>query len=167
LSLVDELTGVSNRRYLLAHLDELIERVNHDHVSAAILLFDIDHFKQVNDTYGHAAGDDVLRELAARAMNSVRSVDLVARLGGEEFVVVMPETDITIATAVAERLRLAVAREPFIIGTDGMKVAVTISIGATVAASGDGRGELLKRADDALYRAKTNGRNRVVVRPPE
>src|SRR6267143_381533 len=165
LALTDELTGLYIRRYLLAHLDELIDRVNHDHMSAAILLFDIDHFKQVNDTYGHAAGDEVLRELASRAMNSVRSVDLVARLGGEEFVVVMPETDIVIATAVAERLRLAVAREQFIVGTGGMKVAVTISIGATVAASGDGRAELLKRADDdALYNAKTAGRNRIVTR---
>jgi two-component system cell cycle response regulator len=110
----------------------------------------------------------VLHELATRAMNSVRRVDLVARLGGEEFVVVMPETDITIATAVAEWLRLAVSREPFIIGTDSMKVAVTISIGATVAAEGgDSREGLLKRADDALYRAKNGGRNRVVVLPPE
>ena len=92
LALADELTGLYNRRYLLAHLDELVARVNRDGVGAAVLLFDIDHFKRVNDTYGHAAGDDVLRELAARAMNAVRSVDLVARLGGEEFVVVMPET---------------------------------------------------------------------------
>jgi two-component system, cell cycle response regulator len=165
LALTDELTGLYNRRYLLAHLDELIERVNHDHISAAILLFDIDHFKQVNDTYGHAAGDDVLRELAARAMNSVRSVDLVARLGGEEFVVVMPETDIIIATAVAERLRLAVARESFSIGAGGIKRVVTVSIGVTAAAEGgDCREELLKRADDALYDAKTAGRNRVVTR---
>jgi two-component system cell cycle response regulator len=167
LALTDELTGLYNRRYLLAHLDELLDRVNHDRTSAAVLLLDIDHFRQVNDTYGHAAGDDVLRELATRARNSVRSVDLVARLGGEEFVVVMPETDIVIATEVAELLRLAVAREPFIIGTGGMKVAVTISIGATVAASGDGRAELLKRADNALYSAKNGGRNQVVVLPPE
>jgi len=166
LALTDELTRLYNRRYLLAHLDELIDRVNNDHINAAILLFDIDHFKRVSDTYGHAAGDDVLCELATRAMNSVRRVDLVARLGGEEFVVVMPETDITIATVVAEWLRLAVAREPFIIGTDSMKVAVTISIGATVAASGDGRDELLKRADEALCSAKNGGRSRVVVRAP-
>ena len=168
LALTDELTGLYNRRYLLAHLDELIDRINNDHINAAILLFDIDHFKQVNDTYGHAAGDDVLRELAARTVNSVRSVDLVARLGGEEFVVVMPDTDGTIATAVAERLRSAVARGPFIIGAGGMKVAVTVSIGVTAAAgSGDCREQLLKRADDALYSAKTAGRNRVVTRLAE
>jgi two-component system, cell cycle response regulator len=164
LALTDELTGLYNRRYLLAHLDELLDRVNHDHISAAILLFDIDHFKQVNDIYGHAAGDEVLRELASRAMNSVRSVDLVARLGGEEFVVVMPETDIVIATAVAERLRLAVAREPFIVGTGGMKVAVTISIGvATTIGEGDCREGLLKRADAALYKAKRAGGNCVIA----
>jgi len=165
LALTDDLTGLYNRRYFLAHLDELIDRVDHDHVNAALLLFDIDHFKQVNDTYGHAAGDDVLRELASRTMNSVRSVDLVARLGGEEFAVVMPETDSIIATAVAERLRLAVAREPFIVGAGGVKVAVTISIGVTAAAEGgDCREWLLKRADDALYDAKAAGRNRIVAR---
>ncbi len=165
LALTDDLTHLYNRRYLIAHLDELLDRVNHDHIHAALLLFDIDHFKQVNDTYGHAAGDQVLRELASRAVNSVRSVDLVARLGGEEFVVVMPETDSIIATAVAERLRLAVAREPFIIGAGGVKVAVTISIGVTAAAEGgDCRERLLKRADDALYDAKAAGRNRIVTR---
>jgi two-component system cell cycle response regulator len=98
-------------------------------------------------------------------MNSVRSVDLVARLGGEEFVVVMPDTDSIIATAVAERLRLAVAREPFTIRAGGVKVAVTVSIGVTAAAEGgDFRERLLKRADDALYNAKAAGRNRIVTR---
>jgi two-component system, cell cycle response regulator len=167
LALTDELTGLYNRRYLLAHLDELMERVRQDATNAAVLLFDIDHFKQVNDTHGHAAGDDVLRELAARTMNSVRSVDLVARLGGEEFVVVMPETDLAIAAAVAERLRAAVAREAFSLKATGEKVPVTISIGVTAAAGrNEERDETLKRADDALYAAKSRGRNCVVVRPP-
>jgi two-component system, cell cycle response regulator len=167
LALTDELTGLYNRRYLFAHLDELIERVRQDGISAAILLFDIDHFKRVNDTYGHAAGDSVLRELAARAVYSVRSVDLVARLGGEEFVVVMPETDVAIAAAVAERLRAAVAREPFTIKGDGKSLSVTISIGVTAAAErGDDRDGMLKRADIALYTAKTRGRNCVIVRSP-
>lgn len=167
LALTDELTGLYNRRYLCAHLDELIERVNQDGISAAVLLFDIDHFKHVNDTCGHPAGDDVLRELAARTMNCVRSVDLVARLGGEEFVVVMPETDLAIAAAVAERLRAAVAREPFTIQASSDKLPVTISIGVTgVAGNGDDRDSMLKRADEALYSAKTHGRNRVSVRPP-
>ena len=168
LALTDELTGLYHRRYLFVHLDELIGRVNQDGISAAVLLFDIDHFKQVNDTYGHAAGDDVLRELAARTTHCVRNVDLVARRGdgaGDEFVVVMPETDITIATAVAERLRAAVWREPFTIKSDRRKLSMTISIGVASAATGDDRDRLLSRADDALYAAKNRGRNCVIVRP--
>ncbi len=169
LALTDELTGLYHRRYLFVHLDELIGRVNQDGISAAVLLFDIDHFKQVNDTYGHAAGDDVLRELAARTTHCVRNVDLVARRGdgaGDEFVVVMPETDITIATAVAERLRAAVWREPFTINSsDRRKLSMTISIGVASAATGDDRDRLLSRADDALYAAKNRGRNCVIVRP--
>jgi two-component system, cell cycle response regulator len=168
LALTDELTGLYNRRYLLAHLDELIARIDHDGMGAALLALDIDHFKQVNDTHGHAAGDDVLRELAVRAVNTVRSVDLVARLGGEEFVVVMPETGLAVAAAVAERLRLAVASEPFIVRAAGVGLHITVSIGATTAiAGGDDRDRLLKRADDALYDAKTAGRNRVVLRAPD
>jgi two-component system, cell cycle response regulator len=165
LALTDELTGLYNRRYLLAHLDELVARVSRDGLDAAVLLVDIDHFKQVNDTYGHAAGDDVLRELAARATNTVRSVDLVARLGGEEFVVVMPETGPAIAVAVGERLRLAIANEPFTIRASDERLPITVSIGITSAiAGGDDRDRLLKRADDALYCAKAEGRNRVVSR---
>ena len=168
LALADELTGLYNRRYLLAHLDELVARVNRDGVGAAVLLVDIDHFKRVNDTFGHAAGDDVLRELSARAMKAVRTVDLVARLGGEEFVVVMPETDPQIATAVAERLRLAVAGEPFIIRASGERLSITISIGVTTATPWrEHRDRLLKRADDALYQAKAQGRDQVVAHPPE
>ena len=169
LALTDELTGLYHRRYLFVHLDELIGRVDQDGISAAVLLFDIDNFKQVNDTYGHAAGDDVLRELAARTTHCVRSVDLVARRGdgaGDEFVVVMPETDITIAAGVAERLRATVARESFTIRSDRRKLSVTISIGVASAAAGDDRDRLLSRADDALYAAKNRGRNCVIVRSP-
>ncbi|HEY1260675.1 MAG TPA: PleD family two-component system response regulator [Stellaceae bacterium] len=165
LALTDELTGLYNRRYLFAHLDELIDRINRDRIGAALLLFDIDHFKLVNDSHGHAGGDEVLRELAARAVKTVRSADLVARLGGEEFAVVMPEADLPVAVAVAERLRSAVAAEPFSIKADAAALTVTVSIGATVTAVGeDTRDRLLKRADDALYSAKAAGRNRVVAR---
>ncbi|MBV9374371.1 MAG: PleD family two-component system response regulator [Alphaproteobacteria bacterium] len=168
LALTDPLTGLYDRAYLDRHLDELIKRVNQDGISAAVLMFDIDHFKRVNDTHGHDAGDDVLRELAVRALNSVRTVDLVARQGGEEFVVVMPETDLAIAAAVAERLRAAVAREPFAIKADGQNIPITISVGVTsAAAGGDNREKMLKRADIALYMAKNQGRNRVVVRSPD
>jgi two-component system cell cycle response regulator len=164
LALTDELTGLYNRRYLLAHLDELVERINRDGTGAVLLLLDIDHFKRVNDTYGHAAGDDVLRELAARATACVRSVDLVARLGGEEFVVVMPEVTLAVAAAVAERLRQTVAAKPFTIRDDGRQLQTTLSIGIAAALPGpESRACWLKRADDALYRAKSAGRNRVVT----
>jgi len=165
LALTDPLTNLYVRRYGEAHLDELMGRVNQDVASAAVLLFDVDHFKQVNDTHGHDAGDDVLRELAARTIKSVRSVDLAVRWGGEEFLVVMPETDLANAAAVAERLRATVAKNSFAIGSDGEKLAVTISVGVAAAiAGGDNRDRLLKRADDALYSAKSAGRNRVAIR---
>jgi two-component system cell cycle response regulator len=107
----------------------------------------------------------VLRQIAARALDSVRSVDLVARLGGEEFAVVMPETSLAVAAAVADRLRLAVASEPFVLGPDGERLPITVSIGATTTIAGGNRDQLLKRADDALYEAKSAGRNRVVAHP--
>jgi two-component system, cell cycle response regulator len=165
LALTDELTGLYNRRYLFAHLDELLARVNGEGIGVALLLFDIDHFKRVNDRYGHAAGDEVLRQIARRAQDSVRTVDLVARLGGEEFAVVMPETDLAIATAVADRLRLAVASGPFTLPANDERLTVTISIGATIANTGcEDRDRFLKRADEALYEAKAAGRNRIAAR---
>jgi two-component system cell cycle response regulator len=165
LALTDPLTSLYVRRYGEAHLDELIERVNQHVTSAAVLLFDVDHFKQVNDTYGHDAGDDVLRQLAARIIKSVRSVDLAVRWGGEEFLVVMPETDLANAAAVAERIRVAVAKDSFTVRSSGEKLVVTVSVGVAAAITGaDDRDQLLKRADDALYCAKSAGRNRVVTR---
>ena len=163
LALTDPLTSLYVRRYGEAHLDELLERVNRYVTSAAVMLFDVDHFKQVNDTHGHDAGDDVLRELAARTIKSVRSVDLAVRWGGEEFLVVMPETDLANAAAVAERLRAAVAKDSFNVKSSGEKLAVTVSVGVAAAIPGaDDRDRLLKRADDALYCAKSAGRNRVI-----
>jgi two-component system cell cycle response regulator len=165
LALTDELTGLYNRRYVFAHMTELMARLPEGSTATAIMMFDIDHFKQVNDRYGHLAGDDVLRELAKRALHNVRSVDLVGRLGGEEFVVVMPETNLGGATIVADRLRLAVADEPFLVGT-GDKLPVTISVGLAITGQPEDTLEaLLKRVDDALYAAKNGGRNRVVAAP--
>jgi two-component system, cell cycle response regulator len=167
LALTDELTGLYNRRYVLAHLSELLARMPDGGTGTAVMMFDIDYFKQVNDRYGHSAGDDVLRELAERSLRQVRSVDLVGRVGGEEFVVVMPETNLAGAAVVADRLRLAVADERFALQGSREKLPVTISIGVAVTAE---RGEtleaLLKRADDALYAAKNGGRNRVIAAPP-
>src|SRR5215472_16316931 len=110
-----------------------MERVNQDVTSAAALLFDVDYFKRINDTHGHDAKDDVLRELAARTIKSVRSVDLAVRWGGEEFLVVMPETDLTNAAAVAERLRATVAKDSFTMKSGGGNLAITISIGVAAA----------------------------------
>ena len=165
LALTDELTGLYNRRYVLAHLNELLARMPENGAGTAVMMFDIDYFKQVNDRFGHLAGDDVLHELAERALRQVRSVDLVARVGGEEFVVVMPETNQAGAAVVADRMRLAVADDPFIIGS-GKKLGVTISIGVAITTEGETLDALLKRADDALYAAKNGGRNRVVAAPP-
>ena len=165
LALTDELTGLYNRRYVFAHLTELMARMP-EGGATAVMMFDIDHFKQVNDRFGHLAGDDVLRELAGRALRNVRSVDLVGRLGGEEFVVVMPETSLGGATIVADRLRQAVADEPFVLAENGEKLAVTISVGLAVTGQGEDTLEaLLKRVDDALYAAKNGGRNRVIAAP--
>jgi two-component system cell cycle response regulator len=167
LALTDELTGLYNRRYVVAHLEELILRVNNDGATdTALMMFDVDHFKAVNDQFGHSAGDDALRQLADRALRGVRSIDLVARLGGEEFVVVMPETDLAAATMVAERLRQSVAAEPFLIHVTGERRPITISAGVAIAAAGDTVDTLLQRADDALYEAKNGGRNKVVAQKP-
>jgi len=162
LALTDELTGLYNRRYVVAHLEELVARMSDDVIDTALMMFDVDHFKAVNDQFGHPGGDDALRQLADRAVRGVRSIDLVARLGGEEFVVVMPETSLEGAMTVAERLRCAVAAEPFTIQGMGERRPITISVGVAVVQPGDTVDTLLQRADDALYQAKNTGRNKVV-----
>jgi two-component system cell cycle response regulator len=164
LALTDELTGLYNRRYVFAHLNELLERESEGGNETAVMLFDVDHFKLVNDRHGHPAGDEVLRELGERAVRQVRSVDLVGRLGGEEFVVIMPETSLAGAVVVAERFRAAVADQPFVPRGLSEKVPVTVSVGIAVTGEGsDTIDTLLKRADDALYAAKHAGRNRVIA----
>ncbi|WP_114393582.1 PleD family two-component system response regulator [Oleisolibacter albus] len=168
LALTDSLTGLFNRRYLSAHLPRLLDRGRENAKPVAALLFDIDHFKLVNDSYGHAIGDEVLKEVAGRAGRNLRNFDLVARLGGEEFVVVMPDTDLTQALVVAERLRSRISDEGFKVGAPVGEIGVSISIGVAVAEAGpDGHVEtgesLLRRADVALYQAKRSGRNKVVA----
>ena len=130
----------------------------------AFLIMDIDHFKAVNDSYGHDVGDEVLCEFASRVAADVRAIDLACRYGGEEFVVVMPETDTSVACSVAERLRLNVETMPFQISCAPGKLNITISVGiAGSEGSFDTAEALLRRADQALYRAKRDGRNRVVA----
>ncbi|MFN3548959.1 MAG: PleD family two-component system response regulator [Mesorhizobium sp.] len=163
LAVTDGLTGLHNRRYLDSHLLTLIERAQVRRRPLSLMITDLDRFKAINDTFGHDGGDAVLREFAGRLRRSVRGVDLACRYGGEEFVVVMPDTDGPTAERIAERLRGDVAGEPFAVGDQ--KVPVTISIGvAQMMDLHDDAAALLKRADRALYEAKNGGRNRVVGR---
>ena len=164
MAITDGLTGLYNRRYMESHLGALVEQATARGKPLAAFVLDIDYFKSVNDTYGHDAGDDVLREFSTRIKKSIRGIDLACRLGGEEFVIVMPETDMAVATIVAERLRRRIASEAFAIALGTKHIEVTISIGlATLDTVEDTAATILKRADQALYRAKRDGRNRVVA----
>lgn len=156
----DVLTGLPNRRRFLEVADAELLRAQRFHQPAALLMVDIDHFKRVNDTYGHDAGDLVLRIVAATARASLRQVDTLGRLGGEEFAVVLPQSDLDQAAAVAERLRLAVAAANIELPSTPA-LHVTISIGVAPALAGTSLAALLARADQALYEAKHGGRNRV------
>ena len=162
LAITDALTGLHNRRYLETHMSALVEQALSRGHPLAVLVLDIDHFKSINDAHGHDAGDEVLREFALRVRKSIRGIDLACRYGGEEFVVFMPETDLAAATAVAERLRRRIASEPFPIRERAQGINVTISIGIAALGADDDAASVIKRADQALYRAKHNGRNRVV-----
>jgi two-component system cell cycle response regulator len=145
------------------HLNALVEQAASRGKPIAVLVLDIDYFKSINDTHGHDCGDDVLREFALRIRKCIRNIDLACRYGGEEFVMVMPETDRAVATMVAERLRRRIASEPFSIAQGTRSIEVTISIGIAAAnGADDNAAAMLKRADQALYRAKRDGRNRVV-----
>ena len=164
MAVTDPLTGLHNRRYLESHLTSLVDQSTSRGKPLTVLIVDMDYFKAVNDTYGHDAGDDVLREFASRIRDNIRGIDLACRFGGEEFVVVMPETDAALAYMVAERLRQRVAGEPFEINGGTKAIDVTISIGlASICRPDDTPATLLKRADEALYAAKRDGRNRVVA----
>ncbi len=163
MAITDALTGLFNRRYMETHLATLVEQAAARGKPLAVLILDIDYFKAINDGHGHDAGDDVLREFALRIRKSIRNIDLACRYGGEEFVIVMPETDMAVATMVAERLRRRIASEPFAIQQGARNLDVTISIGiAALDGPTDNAAGVLKRADTALYRAKRDGRNRVV-----
>jgi two-component system cell cycle response regulator len=164
MAITDALTGLHNRRYMETHLATLAEQAATRCKPLALMMLDIDFFKSINDNYGHDAGDDVLREFAVRIRKSIRGIDLACRYGGEEFVIVMPETDLHVAGMVAERLRRSIAGEPFAVNKATKQIEVTISIGlATLELKGEAVGDVLKRADNALYRAKHDGRNRVVA----
>lgn len=164
LALVDPLTGAYNRRYLDMHLPTLFARTQTTRHSLSILSFDIDHFKAVNDTKGHKAGDITLKEIVNRVVLSLRPFDLVVRMGGEEFAVILPETDYKTALTVGERLREAVAQTPITLNETGDSLMISASFGvATFNHESDKTpASILDRADAALYRAKETGRNKVV-----
>lgn len=163
MAVVDALTGLHNRRYFDMHLSSLLDQAAQESKPLSLLVLDIDFFKKINDTYGHDAGDEILRALAGRMRRAVRSVDLVCRLGGEEFVIVMPETALDVAGKVAERVRRAVEAEPFNVKEGQMAVPVTVSIGIADRGSDANPDFIYKSADKALYESKATGRNKVTL----
>ena len=167
-AVTDPLTGLFNRRYALAHLKLITERAAQEGSPYAVMILDIDRFKLVNDSHGHAAGDAVLRALSALLTENLRSVDMVARLGGEEFVIALPDTAASEARIVAERLRRLVSQMPVVIDAR-TTLKVSVSIGMTMSPPDmlipTDPSDLLEQADHALYGAKGNGRNQVIISP--
>jgi diguanylate cyclase (GGDEF)-like protein len=161
LATVDPLTGAYNRRQGDALLAAEFSRRSRDGRPFAVLLLDIDHFKTINDRFGHPAGDAVLRSLVQACQTALRPIDMVVRWGGEEFLVVLPDTDAVAAMSAAERVRVALAATEVVI-PDPSTIRFTVSMGVAVSQR-DSPGELLRRADVALYAAKNGGRDRVVL----
>ncbi len=160
MALTDSLTGLYNRRYMEVHLQKLLQKNESNKKTLCVLLLDIDHFKSVNDTHGHAIGDEVLKTFAFRLKDSLRSFDLVARLGGEEFVAILPDVSVEMAHFVAERLRRSIGEKPFKCNIPDGAMTVTTSVGGTIIEAGDHTVQsVLDRADKALYQAKHDGRN--------
>ena len=163
MAVKDPLTGLHNRRYLESHGKGLLKKAQSSDERLSAIMCDIDHFKAVNDTHGHDVGDVVIRECAKRIIKNVRGVDLACRFGGEEFVILMPDTGIELAELVAERIRDEVEAHPVFANEGATQVSITMSLGVSaLQAEDDSVEKLLKRADVALYNAKRDGRNRVV-----
>lgn len=162
-AMIDPLTGLHNRRYMESHLATLVADALHTSRSLSVLLADIDHFKRVNDTYGHDVGDAVLKEFSTRFRRNTRGIDLACRFGGEEFLVIMPDTSMSRAYQVGERLRVAIAADPFQVRPD-LGIHLTASVGiATLECPEDTPETVFRRADNALFAAKRRGRNRVAA----
>lgn len=163
MAVTDPLTGLYNRRHMDNQLEIQLANADARGSPLSILTLDVDFFKPINDTHGHDVGDRVLKELARRLKEQVRTIDLCCRIGGEEFLIVLPGTQIQVGFTVAERLRRIIASVPFDVGASSGPLAITVSIGvAGYESTGDTSEIILKRADDALYKAKRSGRNRVV-----
>ncbi|MBL8537265.1 MAG: PleD family two-component system response regulator [Hyphomonadaceae bacterium] len=163
LAITDQLTGLYNRRFLDAQLAPLMQRAQCGGDPVSLMVLDIDYFKKCNDTYGHDVGDAVLREFATRLASNTRPSDFACRLGGEEFVIIMPRTNGDIACLAAERLRRGICASPFTVPGAPMPLDITASIGVSCSSGAEDTPDtLLKRADEGLYEAKRSGRNRVV-----
>lgn len=163
MAVTDPLTGLYNRRHMDNQLEIQLANADARGSPLCILTLDVDFFKPINDTHGHDVGDRVLRELARRLKEQVRTIDLCCRIGGEEFLILLPGTELQVGFTVAERLRRTISAVPFDVGAGSGPLAITVSIGvASYETSADTPQSVLKRADDALYRAKRAGRNRVV-----
>ena len=158
----DALTGLFNRERIIQSLNDALTDLPDDH-ALCVLMADLDHFKQVNDTYGHPMGDEVLRAISARLRATMRGFDYIGRYGGEEFLIILQNTDMEEGQEIAERLRSQIQHSPFHHG--GTTIPITISMGMTQYRLGDNADTLIKRADEGLYRAKHAGRNRVAVIP--
>ncbi len=155
---IDDLTGLLNRRAFLSALEIEIARATRSGGHLAVALIDLDHFKRINDRFGHQSGDETLRKFADVTFQTVRTADVVGRIGGEEFAVLMPDTDQIQSGVAGERLREAIARRHFVLPS-GALVPVTVSVGVAHFKHGETIGQLLQRADEALYEAKDSGRN--------
>lgn len=162
----DALTGLFNRGHFLERLTTEVAYARRHAASLALMLFDVDHFKQINDTHGHPAGDRVLRDLASRVAPVVRRDDVFARHGGEEFAILLRFTDLETAAALAERARTLVAGEAFVLDASRIHVTVSIGVAGLAREPAGSPAALVAAADEALYRAKHGGRNRVEVHRP-
>jgi two-component system cell cycle response regulator len=163
MALKDSLTGLYNRRYFDAHITKMLANHKESKKNLGILFLDIDHFKKVNDVHGHNVGDEVLKIFAQRLKDNLRSFDLVVRLGGEEFVVILPDTSENMAQFIAERLRIAICDDPIKCSVEDGALTISTSIGGAIVKPGEHNvQQILDRADQALFDAKNGGRNCVV-----
>ncbi len=166
MAVTDSLTGLYNRHFLDAHLNNMVTSAINNKKPFSIMMLDMDHFKSVNDTYGHDVGDEILKELAKRMVDSTRSSDLTARIGGEEFMILLPETSLADAYGMADRMRAKLAGTAFPVSHSVGEITKTISIGiAELNLASDNAAAMIKRADNALYEAKNTGRNKVCPVP--
>jgi len=163
LATIDELTGLYNRRALFSRLVEEHSRVERYKENFSLMIFDIDDFKQVNDTYGHQVGDAILKKLAHFLKGNLRTSDFISRFGGEEFIAILPSTEMEKARQVAEKMRHMLGKKVFEDKKGAIKIKITVSTGIAQCTPGDTIDNLIKRADDALYMAKNNGKNTILT----